>query len=95
MDKDNGGPAFDQCWMVWFRDELVPDGRWYAVLWTHSHTRISAIAKAKNIWGWGAGTNKPNGWRNHRRRGLVKAVRTTLSTGSPLEIAAHFSEGAI
>ena len=63
----------DECWMVWFRSGLEPDGRWYAWEFTASMLRADAIAEVTSLYGRGEAW-----WRSHRRRGLVKCVRTEL-----------------
>jgi len=86
MAKDDSGPAFDSCWMVWFRQCLQPDGKWYAWEYTHARTRAESIEKY-TLFRKGIIQQRPGrNFRNMRRRGVIKCVRTTLSDSSPLEI---------
>jgi len=84
MSRDNGGLAFDSCWMVWYRGGFLTDspGEWRAAHWTASDTRAGAIREASFV--------PPGQWRKYRRRGEVKVVRTMLSTATQLELSKHF-----
>ena len=88
MKQDDSGPAFGQCWGVWFRSGLVPDGEWHVWQYTLAPTRDESLSRVKGSWG-----HDPGWWRKYRRRGIVKCVRTTLSDSSPLEIVQH-AQGA-
>ena len=85
MSRDDGGAAFDSCWMVWFRNGLQPDGTWYAWEYTHAATRKESLRKWMENWGGDVTV-----WRQWRRQGILKCVRTTLSTATPLELSKHF-----
>ncbi|MCK5316295.1 MAG: hypothetical protein KAJ55_00195 [Anaerolineales bacterium] len=79
MARDDGGPAFDQCWMVWFREGFQPAGRWYTWERTAAMYRRDSLAKLPE---W---LREPGMWRSYRRRGLMRCVRTTLAVGLSLD----------
>lgn len=71
--------CFDRCWMVWFRNGLHSDGEWIAWEYTHSITRHDSIKAFEKFWG----TERPNPYRNLRRKGLVRCVKTELVADLP------------
>lgn len=70
-------PSWDSCWMVW----MWRQHGWVALHFTASYRRRDAIANVERLY-----PDDPTVWRQKRRAGVWKCVRTTLCDLSPLEI---------
>lgn len=71
-ELENENVELRGCWCVWIRRGWSPDGPWIALGFTYSATRSGSIQK------FDAGWDGPGGYQRRRRKGLVRAVRSSM-----------------